>query len=161
MLQDHVYKTMQAAGCNGETVPDTKTLSVFNSYFLACSAAVLSHYTMSGSTLTHQPTQSSMLLWVIHTRTHYRTKHSHLTSAIKISQLLTFSDATNTTQVIVVDWRDSGCYLQCFDTVGWTSGRASGLLKIEWWGAGMVICLQRNANDLHMVQLMPLPDHYL
>ena len=33
---------------------------------------------------------------------------------------------------------------------------ASGLLKTEWWGAGMVICLQRGA-DLHMAQLMPLP----
>ena len=28
--------------------------------------------------------------------------------------------------------------------------------KTEWWGAGMVICLERGA-DLHMVQLMPLP----
>jgi len=28
--------------------------------------------------------------------------------------------------------------------------------KLEWWGAGMVICLDRGA-DLHMVQLMPLP----
>jgi len=26
----------------------------------------------------------------------------------------------------------------------------------EWWGAGVVICLERGA-DLHMVQLMPLP----
>jgi len=26
----------------------------------------------------------------------------------------------------------------------------------EWWGAGMVICLERSA-DLHMAQLMPLP----
>jgi len=25
-----------------------------------------------------------------------------------------------------------------------------------WWGAGMVICLERGA-DLHMAQLMPLP----
>jgi len=25
----------------------------------------------------------------------------------------------------------------------------------EWWGAGMVICLERDA-DLHMAQLMPL-----
>jgi len=33
--------------------------------------------------------------------------------------------------------------------------------KIEWWGAGMVICLESSANDLHMVQLMPLPPHYL
>ena len=28
--------------------------------------------------------------------------------------------------------------------------------KLEWWGAGVVICLDRGA-DLHMVQLMPLP----
>jgi len=28
--------------------------------------------------------------------------------------------------------------------------------KTEWWGVGMVICLERGA-DLHMVQLMPLP----
>jgi len=27
---------------------------------------------------------------------------------------------------------------------------------VEWWGAGMVICLERRANDLHMVQLVPL-----
>ena len=28
--------------------------------------------------------------------------------------------------------------------------------KTEWWGVGMVICLERGA-DLHMAQLMPLP----
>ena len=28
--------------------------------------------------------------------------------------------------------------------------------KLEWWGAGVVICLERCA-DLHMAQLMPLP----
>jgi len=28
--------------------------------------------------------------------------------------------------------------------------------KTEWWGAGMVICLEWGA-DLHMAQLMPLP----
>jgi len=26
----------------------------------------------------------------------------------------------------------------------------------QWWGAGMVICLEQGA-DLHMAQLMPLP----
>jgi len=30
--------------------------------------------------------------------------------------------------------------------------------KNEWWGAGVVICLQRDAN-LHMAQLMSLPLH--
>jgi len=28
--------------------------------------------------------------------------------------------------------------------------------KLEWWGAGMVVCLERDA-DLHKAQLMPLP----
>jgi len=45
--------------------------------------------------------------------------------------------------------------LQCFDAVGWAAGRASPV-KTEWWGAGMVICLERVA-DLHMAQLMPQP----
>ena len=29
-------------------------------------------------------------------------------------------------------------------------------VKNEWWGVGVVVCLERGA-DLHMVQLMPLP----
>jgi len=28
--------------------------------------------------------------------------------------------------------------------------------KQEWWGAGVVVCLEQGA-DLHMAQLMPLP----
>ena len=28
--------------------------------------------------------------------------------------------------------------------------------KTEWWGAGVVICLEKGV-DLHMAQLMPLP----
>jgi len=28
--------------------------------------------------------------------------------------------------------------------------------KLEWWGTGMVMCLERDA-DLHTAQLMPLP----
>ena len=28
-------------------------------------------------------------------------------------------------------------------------------------GTGVVICLERDANDLHIFQLMPLPPHYL
>ena len=38
-------------------------------------------------------------------------------------------------------------------------GRQEGHLackKLEWWGAGVVICLERGA-DLHMSQLMSLP----
>jgi len=29
-------------------------------------------------------------------------------------------------------------------------------VKKQWWGAGMVVCLEQGA-DLHMTQLMPLP----
>ena len=29
-------------------------------------------------------------------------------------------------------------------------------VKNEWWGAGVVICMEQGASDLHMVQLMPL-----
>ena len=43
-----------------------------------------------------------------------------------------------------------------FDVVGWAAGSANGLWKTEWWGAGVVICLERGA-DLHMAQLMPVP----
>ena len=32
----------------------------------------------------------------------------------------------------------------------------SACKKLEWWGAGMIISLERDA-DLHMAQLMPLP----
>ena len=39
--------------------------------------------------------------------------------------------------------------------VGWQEGHPA-CKKTEWWGAGMVICLERVA-DLHMSQLMPLP----
>ena len=39
----------------------------------------------------------------------------------------------------------------------WLCGR-KGIrpVKTEWWGAGVVICLERGA-DLHTAQLMPLP----
>jgi len=39
----------------------------------------------------------------------------------------------------------------------WLGGR-KGIrpVKTEWWGTGLVICLERGA-DLHMAQLMPLP----
>ena len=68
---------------------------------------------------------------------------------------------TGTRQMPLQHLDSNSCYyvinysvlcLQCFDDVGWVAGRASGL----WWGAGVVLCLERDA-DLHMAQLMPLP----
>jgi len=37
----------------------------------------------------------------------------------------------------------------------WLGCRKGICKKTEWWGAGMVICLEQGA-DLHMAQLMPL-----
>jgi len=39
--------------------------------------------------------------------------------------------------------------------VGWQEGHPA-CKKTEWWSAGMVICLQQDA-DLHVARLMPLP----
>jgi len=39
--------------------------------------------------------------------------------------------------------------------VGWQEEHTA-CKKTEWWGAGVVVCLEQGA-DLHMVQLMPLP----
>jgi len=33
--------------------------------------------------------------------------------------------------------------------------------KIDWCGAGLVICLEWSADDLHMVQMIPLPARHL
>jgi len=39
--------------------------------------------------------------------------------------------------------------------VGQQEGRPA-CKKTEWWGAGVVVCLEQSA-DLHMAQLVPLP----
>jgi len=39
--------------------------------------------------------------------------------------------------------------------VGWQEGHPA-CKKLDWWGAGVVICLERGAV-MHMAQLMPLP----
>ena len=44
--------------------------------------------------------------------------------------------------------------LQCFDTVG--ARKSIRPVKVQRWGVGVVICLQRGADCFHMVQLMPL-----
>ena len=54
-------------------------------------------------------------------------------------------------------WNDS--FVPAFSALMLLVGRQEGhpaCKKLEWWGIGMVICLERDA-DLHMAQLMPLP----
>jgi len=55
-------------------------------------------------------------------------------------------------------WR-SGPGHHAFSALTLLVGRQEGhpaCKKTEWWGAGMVICLEHGA-DLHMARLMPLP----
>ena len=40
--------------------------------------------------------------------------------------------------------------------VGQQEGHPAGKKNLEWWGTGMVICLEQGAA-LHVAQLMPLP----
>ena len=52
------------------------------------------------------------------------------------------------------------CHFDCLPSVLWRCWLDSRngiwpLKKLEWWGAGMVICLERGA-DLHVAQLLPL-----
>ena len=50
-------------------------------------------------------------------------------------------------------------YVCAFSALTLLVGRQEGhsaCKNLEWWGAGVVICLERGA-DLHMAQLMSLP----
>jgi len=69
------------------------------------------------------------------------------------------NDCEATNQLLVLYSGIFQCVcLQCFDAIGW-AGKGIRPVKTEWWYTGMVICLERGANDMHMVQLMPLPSH--
>ena len=52
-------------------------------------------------------------------------------------------------------WIHGGLFDHLPFLVGWQEGHPA-CKKTEWWGAGVVNCLQRGA-DLHTAQLMPLP----
>ena len=57
------------------------------------------------------------------------------------------------------DSRSKAVVISAFSALTLLVGQQEGhptCKKTEWWGAGMVICLQQGA-DLHMAQLMPLP----
>ena len=82
----------------------------------------------------------------------YRTFHDtslHTTN----SKTLIFSQQSNLANVL-----DSEAP-HAFSALTLLVGRQEGhpaCKKTEWWGAGMVICLEQGA-DLHMAQPMPLP----
>ena len=76
-------------------------------------------------------------------------KTNHLLPALSVSYFL--SILIYSIYKLSTDWAFSALIL----LVGRQEGHLASK-KTEWWGAGMVICLQRGA-DLHMAQLMPLP----
>ena len=58
-------------------------------------------------------------------------------------------------------WLSANVYLQKVLSVLWHwrlgAGKSMQPANIEWWGVGVVICLERGADCFNMVQLMPLP----
>ena len=58
---------------------------------------------------------------------------------------------------VSVFWRQNYSFSALTLSVGRPEGHPA-CKKLEWWGAGVVICLERGA-DLHMPQLMPLTDY--
>jgi len=74
-------------------------------------------------------------------------KNAHFCEISKIPQICDF-------------WLISICSVAFdFSALMMLVGRQEGhpaCKKLEWWGAGVVICLERDA-DLHTAQLMPLP----
>ena len=65
-----------------------------------------------------------------------------------------FANAVLSLLYVVAKYSSNG-YRALMLLVGWQEGHPA-CKNLEWWGAGMVICLERGA-DLHMAQLMPLP----
>jgi len=80
--------------------------------------------------------------------------------------------ANHTQSLIFLCWHWASCIYFWFHCVVvgpsvlwrcWLGGRKGirSVKKTDWWGTGMVICVEWGANDLHMVQLMPLPPRHL
>ena len=55
--------------------------------------------------------------------------------------------------VYLITWHLSCTFSALMPLVGRQEGHRA-CKKTEWWGTGVVICLERGADDLHMVQLI-------
>jgi len=69
------------------------------------------------------------------------------------------SNWSNFNVIITLVYWVSAIWNIAFSALTLLVGRQEGhpaCKKLEWWGAGVVICLERDA-DLHMAQRMPLP----
>ena len=75
-----------------------------------------------------------------------------------------FGHNTRTLHTGQTDRQDNGPMAQTIQmsvTTNICNSFTNGPLKIHWWGAGAVMCLKESANDLHMVQLMPVPPYHM
>ena len=80
----------------------------------------------------------------------------HVSAYQQVASFVTLCVAMPSNNTVPV-CRPTCCY--AFSALTLLVGRQEGhpaCKKTEWWGAGMVICLERGA-DLHMSQLMSLP----
>jgi len=80
--------------------------------------------------------------------------HLHTTTCLHVCAFVTASQFTTLWQDIIITY--NSVLWRCW-AVGWAAEGHPACKKTERWGTGVVICLERGANDLHMVQLMPLP----
>ena len=81
--------------------------------------------------------------------------HFHYNSQNNRQKWLTFITSVSQQIQMYCIIKRKGCAFSALTLlVGQQEGHPA--CKNEWWGAGMVICLERGA-DLHMAQLMPMP----
>ena len=69
--------------------------------------------------------------------------HAHISNKFMLYNICMLQKSWHTRQMQLTN-----CWLGVRESI-WPA-------KIEWWGVGVVICLERGADCLHMVQLMPL-----
>ena len=81
--------------------------------------------------------------------------HCHSLSLASVKSRLVLPFWYRLTWVVLDKEPLNGCV--CVPWHCWLGVRKSiQPVKIEWWGVGVVICLERGADCLHMVQLIPL-----
>ena len=93
-----------------------------------------------------------------HCRCHHLHTTGQLTAKHKIQKTIQCHLLSYPHRILSVLYVSNIC-LQCFDAVGWATGRVSTIQPVKnlsGGGTGVVIRIERDA-DLHMAQLMPLP----
>ena len=103
---------------------------------------------------------SSYFVWcTIQPPGHYTIKRWTIHQTCWVWQQTAVINSCHTTFNIRLDNQHSSVDRFAFSALTLLVGRQEGhpaCKKTEWWGAGVVICLEQDA-DLHMAQLMSLP----